>query len=540
MRVSYFVPIIGSNIPIVREILSELGIRNESQLYAVKMIGEENLTLALSIIPPRVWNRTFRLTVYLSRKEGSLWKAAEILSDLNINLIASWAAATTALGEGCWTSVVELPLDLIKKSTFDIQKTITELMNNAGILSESKEFETGINRVYLSQSKILDNLKEFTRRTLYTGYIVKNSMDLLKFRDQKGINLFSTIQREFARRGRQIPTCCLITPDTEERYIRLAFLSNTVHLVQIELHCEIASKKGMFKGYYGAALKALSHLRCVVYSADNFLLAKIDRQNDEEEINIEKPVFVFTVDIARAELSEDPSERENEIFNAMRKYLKEHANNSDGEISFKEPFKVREVDTIYQRCFFATNAKMKEYGIEFARDLILHLRGLRLNPVNVDVTKTKARFPIEDAKLLLEACPMVISLHLPIGGNALIKENATDCVTHCPSDWVLFEEIYALALGKSVFRLRHKKVRAPKYSLGIREFEFDEKDFQEKRDELLHAVKTHQGGEQYIDAVVESEKRAEKIAPEILRRDLDKEYFDFSHDSKIDREKEKD
>lgn len=525
MRVTHFVPYKRGKINVAKEILPELGIRNESQLYAVLLNDDEpHPTVALSIIPPSIWDRAFKLAIYLSKKPGSLNEAANIISDVGINLIASWAAATTASGEGCWTSIIELPQEYLgsEGKITKLKNEITDALQRKNVLSKSEELNYRLDPVLLNPLKVLQTLQPNDAiECQYTGRVEDYSLELRKFLNKNNKSLEDLIiYKYFIERDRGIPPYCLLTPDTEERYIRLAFLPDYLEMVQISMKLEISSESRIFKGYFGSVLESLHSLGFNLYAADNFMLAKSDPVPGSKVLT-EEARFIFCAD-ARKVRPKDLREMKKKVFGLVNSKLKRHAQNYPGSDFRLYEESLAEIETLFPRCFFATNAPKKNRK---AYRTVLRIRGLALEPVNVDITVSQA--VLKDVTLLLHASPIVVSLHLPKEGNQLLTLESSiekPFENYCPSDWVLFEEAYALGLGRRVFRMRHKDVRQPRYALGQKEFVFDENNFDDALEELEKAIRRFKRTEGYYESLRASEEEAEKIPSGILRRKLDKYY----------------
>lgn len=529
MRVSHFVPLRGTKVNVAREMLSELGIRNGCQLYAVPLDDAPRPTLILSCIPPKAWDRIVRLTVYLSESPGSLSRAAECLSELDVNLLASWTAATTALGEGCWTLIAELPADLLAKDTTEIRGLLTATWEKADVLTSRKEFDTGLDRVVVSPLRVLGNLrKNVVAEREYVGTVSDYTIDLEGFRDATGTKLSDAVLVErYARVGLPVPRYCLATPDTEERYTRLTFLPQQSRMLQIRLQINVLSDRGAFKGYFGVILRELADLGVNIYSADNFMLAK--SPGEDGRMGSETVSYVFSVDASRAQVPDSRKETSRLLLQRICHSLDRHAATCNGSCDVAEElFSVRDLEELFPRCYLATNARIGLPEAVYARKLITALRSLGLDPVNVDIATGQTVF--EDVVSLLRASPFVVSLHVPGIGNALVDPDAQPqkddglCLC-CPSDWVLFEESYALGLGRRVFRLRHRGVREPRYAPGQPEYLFDEDTFELRLDALLTAIRTFQTGERYIEAVQRSEEWAREVPVEVIRRSIDQLFF---------------
>jgi hypothetical protein len=527
MRISHFVPLRGSRIDVFREILSELGIRNECQLYAVVLNDEVHPTLLLSAIPPKSWPGVYKLTVNLASREGTFADAVNIVSGLGINILASWTASTTASGEGCWAAVVELPEDYPKKETNTIKDTIEKSLNDKSLLSNSPLYTMGLDLVQLAPLKVIHTLHKLIENNKeFIGHVKNHFIDFREFIGINHENLYDEfIRKPYVDHFERASDYCLVTPDTEERYLRVTLLPYLAEMLNLSMKITIHSPNKQFKGYFGQVLQSIKSLRLNLYSSDNFLLEKSNNRGEPEH---EVATFAFSVDARHAQL---PTERRNwqsfiysKIFADLNSFTK--SNNGHESIDFpSESFKVLDALSIFPRCFLATNARKDEKSGRCAIKVIEKLRGLRLQPVNTDITRTKTIE--EDVNHLIKACPFVVSLFFPIENNKLVisgDDINQHNESHAPSDWVLYEEAFAKALGKRVFRMRHRAVRKPRYAGQEREFVFTDKSFESELDELIKAIQTFQAMDDYALAVRASDEEAAIIPPALLKRDLDQEY----------------
>lgn len=545
MRVSYVVPVTGTKVTVVRDVLAELGLRNGCLLYALPLV--DNPTIILSPIPPQIWNRAAKLTIYLSQELGSISKAAKIASNLGINLFASWASPTTDKGDGIWTSVVEVPIETsdekeINSFTTQIEKN---LENEGGILCNLDELQN-LQLVRLVPLKVLSNIREHININYTNSYqscVENNLIDLNEFKNNNKECLYNFIRERWFR-GEPPPRYAIITPDTEERYSRLTFLPQKARMLEISLKIKIESEQEIFKGYFGAVLDSLQFQKLNIFTADNFMLKKIDHINNEvaKKKSSETAHFSFIVDASKAYLPIDGEKLKKDLFQKVSNDLLEHAKkeSTDEKISnvaiLKNSFQVKALDSLFAKCFLATNAR-KNDPCFFACRLIAMLRSLKLEPINVESTLNKRIR--EDVEMLLPSCPIVVSLHLPMDENKLGKDKKREIGKsheYCPSDWVLFEESYALALGAKVFRMRHEKVRKPKFSSDEFEYIFsDESSFAEKLEKIGYDIRRYQATKNYLDILKRCEEKIISFDDHTLfERELDAAYGCVNYPEKND------
>lgn len=527
MRISHFIPLRGKRIDIIREILSELGIRNECQLYAITLTDERHPTVILSAIPPQAWPSTYKLTVNLASGEGTFAEAVATISDMGINILASSTAATTTEGEGCWTATVQMQGQHTEEAVRKIKGDIEECLNSKSLLSSSSFYGSDLELVRLTPLKVLHRIHSLSAsRNEYVGHVKNYFIDFGEFRDKNNANLYDRfIGRHYTDRAERAPDCCLVTPDTEERYLRITFLPYHAEMLLVSMRIEISSPNRQFSGYFGSVLRSIKSLRLNLYSSDNFLLEK---SNSVDETGREVATFAFSVDARRAELPTEKQLRKQQIYEKVNKDLGALAETKEPKPAIELPeefFNVSDVPSIFPRCFLATNARNNDESGKYAMKVIEALRSLRLQPVNTDITKMRTIG--EDVNPLLKACPFVVSLHFPVSDNQLLTPEGGPTLpadTHTPSDWVLYEETYAMALGKRVYRMRHRAVRQPRYKGQDREFVFTQSTFQNELGHLLDAIEAFQTMGEYALAVRASDEIAAMIPPALLIRDLDGAY----------------
>jgi hypothetical protein len=525
MRISHFVPLRGSRIDVFREILSELGIRNECQLYAVALGRQDHPTLILSAIPPEFWMNAYKLTVNLASRQGTFADAVGLVSSMGINILASWTAATTTTGEGCWTAIVEMPGFLTGEQIGISQARIQNGLSAMGLLSESELYKSGLDLVRLSPLRVLHTLHKLSaHERRYSGHVKNYFIDFKEFCDSAGNSLYEQFIGKYYKNVRQAPDYCLVAPDTEERFIRVTLLPIQSEMLLMSMKVIIDSPRRDFSGYFGSVLQSIRALRLNLYSSDNFLLEKPDPKKDPREV----ASFAFTVDAEDAHFPTEKSVWKEDIYSRIYNDLVAHADKKgqDERVDLpKSEFAIISALSVFPRCFLATNARKNEMSGRCAIKVMEAIRSLRLQPVNTDITRTVTIE--EDVNQLLNACPFVISLHFPVEENRFYDSKGMQigCKdSHSPSDWVMYEESYAKAQKKRVYRMRHLAIRKPRYAGQEKEFVFTEESFDAELKELIKAIQAYQAMEEYALAVRESDIEAVKISPALLKRNLDEEY----------------
>ncbi|HWM93303.1 MAG TPA: hypothetical protein VN493_21250 [Thermoanaerobaculia bacterium] len=528
MRSSYIVPIHKGIITLPRDLQEQMSIGKDCLLYG--RIADSSGVV--SSIPPTSWNRAYRLIIHTAESPGTLAKVARILSEMGINFLISWSAAISTLGEGCLTSVVELPEDLASRPASEVQSLIQKSLleeeekDNARILSRSSLFEGEgrLDPVHLTPLGVLSAVSSRAKDKVYELNVRDWSLDLRRKTNGDKFSIYDSLKR-FSHGTRALPpTRALLTPDTEERYFRVSFLPPETSLHFIEFTINVSSKSGSFSGFFQKALEVLAYYELNVYSARNVLLSKSVRSADDQE---EMARFSFIVDVNGGLVeASDPVGFRRLLQKTMRAELETHAEKHDATVRVQgEGFTYSLYESSWPRCFLATNAK--ESHLDFACKLHRELVALGLNPVNVDITMTHA--VVEDVTLLLRSCPLLISLHLPDGRNELEADREepgrrSDKEKYAPSDWVVFEESFMRGLGKRIFRMRHETVREPAFSPGTREYVFRDATFSKEVRQLAEAVRRHMTTSNWQKNLEASAEAARQLDPALLQRDLEAEY----------------
>ena len=525
MRISHVVPILNSKVSVISDVLPELGIRNGSLLYAFPIRDES--TILMSAIPPSLWDRAYRLTVYLKGISGSLGMAAQIVEKLGINLLASWSASSSSIADGCWTAIVEIPNGMNSdRNIEDLCYNIEDLLERENILTSSIEFKTGLRRVILEPRKVLMSLQNMVDKdNPFTGQIQSNTIDLNNFKTDNGNILFEEMKNTFFNKG-NYPRFCLLTPDTEERYLRLTLIPSHTKMIKLSMIVKMISSESVFKGFFASVLNSFSdkRFRMNLFSSDNYMLSKSVKTLNNKEISSEVARFEFVADAHESKLPfHNYKELNLRLYKHIKKALDEHAKKiTKVKVEIKQDnFKTQILDSLFNHCFFATNARSGEESAKWACELISRLRGLGLHPVNVDITLRPTL--MADVTTLLKASAILVSLHVPLSKNRL-KESAgisKSKSNYCPSDWVLFEESYMIAQDRPMLRIRHIDVREPQYAPGQRDYKFNDfSSFEQCLEELEKAIKGYQSSDGWIKITKECDYYKSALDSAWLNRDL--------------------
>lgn len=553
MKLSYLAPLFGHSIPVNREISEQFNLDKNCYLYGTLFVEEH--CVVLSTVPVESWDNVWKLTVYTAAAPGTLAKISGVITKLNINMLTTWSAATGGQGQGCMTAIVELYPDgsgeeiKMKEVVDAIEKECEQL------LMQSKIFRSnGVSRVKLEQLTLLRALKAASSKEYQYEVPVKDwTLDFSRAKTFSPANGDVIKNDQVLERLRRLNTMdnspsflALLSPDTEERYILLSLLDGNSKLSRISFDVRVDAKPGEFKGYFHSALEVVADCGLNIFSSRNMTKFKADRVAGHQEIEIlgwggmaftpgadaagqslsqEFAEFSFLVDIDDSTLaSKTREEQEDALCKKFNSQLSEHARSTGGRIELlggNNAVVVTEQEFIWPRCFLATNAKKDSAeNIEYAKKLFRMLYHMGFHPVHVDIAQGPL---LGDVKSLLGACPLLVSLHLPEEKNRLNNEEVH---SHCPSDWVIYEECYFAGLGRDAFKMIHSKVRPPSYLPGEVTLEFHSiESFEDKLIRLRDVISKHLTRDSWRDALKASGDLAAKLDPAALKRNLYKEFF---------------
>jgi len=478
MRASYFVSAPSGVLPLNADLLENLGLGPQSHVYALPILQQDSAIL--SVIPPSHWHCAFRVVVYTHSAVGSLHSAARALAKKNISLLDSWAAATSSRGELCWTSIVNYENSNGKK---DDELKLREIVQET--LAKGRQKPLSRNTlgnvipthfpIHVVRLRVLGGLHElFGDNATFQGNIESNQLNLSKVKGPQGDgSLWDALRR--IHRDEAEPQYALLSPDTEERYIRLALLPRSVDLRRVSFCVDVQSDVGRFAGCFRESLRVIRDRKYNIFSARNTLVSK--RESDCGESSTERALFAFDLDVQKDSLPGYASaEFGRSLVDDIQKKLMRLEKKLVGSARI-------DLDTVrvvvpvedLPRCYFASNIKR---GLGYGEDAlrVYHaLRALDLNPVNVDVAPAALELR-SSVQTLLEVCPILVSFMLPEEGNLLSEGAGKGQWKYACSDWVAFEEAFMLARGRPVSRIRHVDVRPPSYSGSLREFRFSSGD----------------------------------------------------------------
>jgi hypothetical protein len=413
-----------------KEILVQLGIGPNGILYGA--FFPEECSLILSPIPPCHWQNALKVIVHTPYLPGSLAEVAKAIAQLGLNTISGWASTESSFGHLAATSIV-VPDDCIVGGSLSPQ--IIEQKLNAALehkLTNLPQFDRRLSSIRVTPLAILaaygailtEKKAEFiaTRVDQHTLCLTDA---YTQSRSQPRPSLWSRLV-EAADAGDT--SACILTPDTEEAFLRVVAVSQKTRLIALSFPITIRSSDESFIGYWDHAVNLISERNLSIFSAHNLIIRK------SEEPPIEEAEFHFLLDRSR---SRDSSDTLDVIARVLTKEFRgsfEEKGNQQGDEVTIGDVRVHRPRGVGVLCFFASNADRGDIqGLKVAIQLCRILEGLGFRPVNVDLAQG-GDFLIREVKDLLRWCRFMVVLHC------------------CPeklkfasgevglSPWVLFEE----------------------------------------------------------------------------------------------------
>jgi hypothetical protein len=272
----------------------------------------------------------------------------------------------------------------------------------------------------------------------------------------------------------------LITPDTEERYLRLAILPRWSYK-RIHLGLKIKSSREEFTGYYEKALEALAGESLNIFSSNNTLVSKVfDTAPSGQPRLVEEARFSFLINSTHSAplVGEDAKGRLQRIISTK---LRAFASDHEAEIDIPES--EWRVDDLWQLdipVFLATNAKpsLDDKWRLMALRVIRILKERGLHPVNVEISSDNGLN--KEIESLVKICPLMVSLYLPEKGLMLAHPDDKTGRRYAPSDYTMFEESLARTLDTQILCLRHDEVFRQRYLGDMVDYEFNEASMDSK------------------------------------------------------------
>lgn len=246
---------------------------------------------------------------------------------------------------------------------------------------------------------------------------------------------------------------CILTPDTEEAFVRISAIPKTSNLCRLSFTISIESHKEAFAGYWMKILEIIANENYNVFSGHNLMIEKT------QDPHIEKAEFSFLLDKGDASDIGSFSEIKVSWENRLNKILKEFSLERGDQVSISK--------LVFNRprgvgipCFFSCNAKSNNgIGSKVAAEICRRLEGEGFRPVNIDVSNGKDVLRTQ-VQTLMKACYLMIILNCP--EDKLKRVDGQYGI----SDWVAFEEGLMAAQGGTIMRFRFANVAQPWHTVG--------------------------------------------------------------------------
>lgn len=445
-----------------QEIISQLGIGPNGLLYGV--LHPPETALVLSQIPPACWQHALKIIIHTHSRPGSLAAAARAIAQAECDTISSWASTESFYGHLCSTSIV-VPLNATA-CRFETPAALEgELMDSLkDHLSDLPTFgATSLRPVRVTPLSILST---YGRELAAADYqIVEISQHSLRLGASRALDSkpSPTLWEQLLQASdSQEVSACILTPDTEEAFLRVCAIPENARLTRISYRMRIDADKSSFAGYWQRALQTLRDHKHSVFVANNLLISKRDEPRTEEA------EFHFLTDRRNSSdtglsLHDLRAAWHDRFRDALGALARERQGLLEGETRVTRP---RGVGV---PCFIATNAKPGDgVGAHAAYELCRTLEGHGFKPVNVDIAAGGEGLQ-EQVKELIAACRFMVVLHCPEGKH--LRESEGLCGL---SDWVIFEEVAMLQKGGELIRYRFANVRGASFNRGYLEKQIPE------------------------------------------------------------------
>lgn len=453
-----------------REVLGQLGIGPNGFLYGAFFPPES--TIVLSPIPPSSWEHAYKIIIHTHYSPGSLAKAAEAVAELKLDTISSWASTESHYGHLCSTSIVLADTDILVQHggpdglRDELKKRI------ARKLSDLPTFVEGmLEPVRVTKLSILETYaKQLIDAEFFRVNVHEHTLNLGTRESLAGPAADSLWSKLCEANDTQHISACILTPDTEEAFLRVSAIAESARLCSLSFHLTIKSEAGSFAGYWKHALDLLAARRYSVYVARNLLIEK------QEKPHIEEAEFHFVVD---RRSSQDSGARLQDLEQLwLARFQKSFGAVADerGDEAVVDKLRVSRPRGVGIPCFFASNAKPHDgRGSETAARLCRHLEGEGFRPVNIDLARGGESLRDQVRELVL-ACSIMVVLHCP--EDKLKRADGK----HNISEWVVFEEgLMAAKENSEIIRFRFDSVRPPVFGGGFMELELDENGLTEAK-----------------------------------------------------------
>lgn len=552
MLVSHAVPHSNGCLYIPARVREWLQLPRRCRLYCRLVDDSSDPSLILSPVPTDCWERCFRVTVYTDEEPGGIYAVLGALQDIKLNILQLLASASSSAGEIALTAIVTPGPDQESSGTPEsiaesIEARLVASPDLAHHLSQSPLFYSSdrtehpfcLQRVVVKPLLVLRALKLLPPRDDCLGRLLRPqysqdfayeminskvdmSLPFLTGRPDRPLSPFECMQSKHNKGSMS----ALITADVHEYHFRVCLLpeKNFIRIkVPLRITAADASQAcGLTKGIIAPLAQAPTKLN--IFHAVGFTTCttvNTGPQGYTEDIDIR---IVGDASAVRrspkstvTSMLKDAIRREIKASNTQERVVSERS--SENDLNGDDPgITVRPL--LAPLVFTATNAKhtMPEVFRRMANELFAELKDLHLRPVFIDTLG--GRKSAKDQMIrLLDACPMLVSLHLPEENNKLKYRNVdTPSVRFAASAWTVFEEAYLSSKpGRPIYRLIHKSVFSPPNTDRVLELAFDTlPEFRIQLLELRRRIETDRITPEWSDLLDECSNAFEegRLSPE--------------------------
>lgn len=555
MLVSHAVPHTNGSLYIPARVREWLQLPRRCRLYCRLVDDSSDPSLILSPVPTECWEQCYRVTVYTGDEPGGIFAVLSALQDIQLNILQLLAAATSSAGEIALTAIVtpgpehepsEHP-DTIAKSIeerIDAYPDLVQHLSQSSLFAEpeakTRQSPFYLRRVLVKPLLVLRALKLLPPRTNCLGRFIKPqysqdftyeminskidlSQPILSGPSDEPLSPFECMQSKHNKGSMSV----LITADVHEYHFRVCLLPEK-NFVRIKVPLRVAASdvaqlRGLTRTIIAPLAQAPTKLN--IFHAASFTTCT---NTHAGPLRYTEDVDIRIVGDASG-VRRSPRETVTSMLqNAIRKQIESANSTEERRVTermacgqpdvFDAGITVRPL--LAPLVFTATNVKhsMPVTYHAMANELFAELKDLHLRPVFIDTLG--GRGPAKDQMIrLLDACPMLVSLHLPEESNRLRSTNRdAGGVRFAASAWTVFEEAYLSSKpGRPVYRLIHRSVFSPPNTDRVLELGFATlPEFRNQLFELRRRIEADRITPEWSDLLRECSSAFEngKLSPE--------------------------
>jgi len=497
MRVAAWVPIYKDMIPIPERFAVAFGLIDGAELHVAPLektsADSRHPEMIVSPVPVRCWKSVCYLSVRLRDVPGALEIAARFMSQQKINVLLSESCGTSQ-GRARWDAICDLSrydgfgsIEGTERSHFgramrNLLKLLTEQLRAFSEQPEHKEYflsapdydakfrpVTGLNDTSFN----VNPLKQYT---------IPWSLGAITLPDA----LVEYLSRQVGRQ-RSLPDYAMITGNTEQRYLRIFFITDDENVFRATVRTSIKDYAGGGAGVLHQFLKALPKDTNLIRAST----AVIEATPSNEKGRIE---LIASRNEPR-DLNVPQQKAEKAMEDSFRRFVADiRATDLDGK-EHEGVYRLEEFghpETYYPRVFVSYSTQRAERRLDFIKN---ELWNHTFRPVlGTDFGQSDADVSVDDAFLTAETvtqaafnaiptCVAFLSLCEPRQDYELAPpidkddKDDKDQPRYTMPPWTLAEEVFAWSRGIGLLiRLQHKDVQDPKYNKNIKTLSWVDED----------------------------------------------------------------